>query len=289
MAGVIAGSVGLVAWETKPWFISTSVIASAAAATALAGAAVDGIYTTWYSGLKTCVYYNGMYMGDSLYPLSTGVGGWQWTGSDKYILDSLMCSNTLTGNGASTTQIPVDNLANNLPSSLTSASSGGSGGIPTSGYMYPGPFYWTVAQNMSTTATIPKKSFCFCKLDTPGKSTQLNYNWDYTNNQPGPGFNAYSNCAAIQAGFGYTCANVTKDGYNFFAASTAFCMLCFALTVSLAVYSGLATVWVSRAHGDEALLVGKAIEVKDSNSNKLGLLGSGLEFIPLPPPPPPVV
>jgi hypothetical protein len=279
MAGVIAGSVGLVAWETKPWFISTSAIASAAAATALAGAAVDGIYTTWYSGLQTCVYYKGMYMGESLYPLSSGVGGWQWTGSDKYVLDSLMCASTLTGNGASTTKIPAT-----LPASLTSA-----GGIPTSGYMYPGPFYWTVAQNMSTMASNPKKQYCFCKLDNPSKRTQLNYNWDYKTNQPGPGFNAYSNCATIQAGFGYTCANLTKDGYNFFAASTAFCMLCFALTTSLAVYSGLATVWVSRTpNGDEALLVGKAIEIKEDDSNKQPH-GSGLELTSLPPPPPPAV
>ena len=134
--------------------------------------------------------------------------------------------------------------------------------------MLAGPLYWLfvgVINGLSTTGndpnfTPPDSKNCFCKgMDSrtltsgfqPGSVATGTVSSSYplapslTPNTVtlATGFNAYDNCWQINAGRSYSCNTIVNDGYNYFATSCAFCVLCACGTGVLAIYSALAFSW----------------------------------------------
>ena len=108
LACVCAATIGMVCID-RDWLIATCALSCAAMLVSVAGAAVDGIYATWYRNIQTCVNWNGtggissatITTANTYYwPLTTGTisQGWQFSGRNMYSTDALYCYTSLSGN-----------------------------------------------------------------------------------------------------------------------------------------------------------------------------------------------
>lgn len=266
LAAIVAGIIGVVALD-KTWFISTCAISSAAFAVCVAGAAVDGVFANWHKTIKTCVNWTGGGTTD----------GFKYSGSALYELDSLYCYSTLSGNGArvvtttfTKSQSDWVNVILNLvytrfgvqaPATLSATTI-------TTNYNF-GPLYFAVVQAINTLTgaldgqpSAPGNKQCYCKSTdkdtlvggfTPATAGTYVTATSVSSFNPLAGFNAYNQCWQINAGSRYACSNVVKDGYNMYATSCAFCVICAVMCGLMAIWSGMVTAWnPTRAGGPEA-------------------------------------
>jgi hypothetical protein len=263
LAAIVAGIIGVVALD-KTWFISTCAISSAAFGVCLAGAVVDGIFATWHKSIKTCVAWTGNGLTE----------GFKYTGSVNYELDSLYCYSTLSGNGARVVTTTFPTQAARVNTVLTdlfnrfgyTAPAGLSPSTVATSYNF-GPLYFAVVQAVNTvTGTVdgqfsaPGNKQCYCKGQdnnalvggfTP--ATANTYVSTVGSITTVPGFNAYDKCWQINAGSRYGCGEIVRDGYNMYATSCAFCVICAVMCGLMAIWSGMTSAWnPPRAGGGEA-------------------------------------
>ena len=154
-AGVAAiGAAILQCIATDPiWFIVACAFNAAACCVAIAGASIDGIYSTWTRSLRSCVAWTGTpsYTATQLtqiaanptrtFPWFPDSGGWQLYGSAAYNVEALMCASNLTSGSAASASnfvgknnLAVFNTALQRPTAATRPS--------INDKIFAGPMWW---------------------------------------------------------------------------------------------------------------------------------------------------
>ena len=204
LAALLAALISCVA-DDQIWFVVSCALNCAACAVCIAGASIDGIYSTWSNSLKSCVSWQGTPTYDAptiariqasprrAFPWWATSGGWKLSGSNAYGVEALMCASNLTSGSLSyvgTNNMVVIDTAYTSPSPTTTAALPGQP-------LYAGPLWWyqvmlkasgTIAQGVSNGLSVvlqrnpadgfggpggigadafnpPSSQSCFCRWD----------------------------------------------------------------------------------------------------------------------------
>ena len=149
LAALLAAMISCVA-EDQIWFVVSCALNCAACAVCIAGASIDGIYSTWSNSLKSCVSWQGTPTYDDAaiariqraprkaFPWWPTSGGWKLSGSSAYGVEALMCASNLTSGSLSyvgSNNMVAFDTAYTTPTPNTAAA-------PSTGSIYAGPLWW---------------------------------------------------------------------------------------------------------------------------------------------------